>query len=62
MLDSELPGDNGNKGGMDEDDEWQREPVVRRYRVMSVPGTPRLRDDGELEGLLRLDDRDWGEL
>lgn len=62
LLDSKVAADNGNIGGMDEDDDWRKEPVVRRYRVMSVPGTPRLRDDEELEGLLTLDDCDWGEL
>lgn len=62
MLDSEVAGDTGDEGGMDEVDEWQKEPVVRRYRVVSIPGTPRLREDGEFEGWLRLDDCDWGEL
>ena len=62
MLDGEVPGDNGNRGGVVKDVEWQEEPVMKRYRVMSVPGTPRLRVDAELVGLIGPDDCDWGEL
>lgn len=55
MLDDDVIG--GEEDEKMEDDETRS--VVRRYWVMSIPGTPRLRDDRLLEGLLRMDDCDW---